>query len=307
MSISLRTEQKPETISFNKAVVTHPRLSAGLKAINQIHCSHSSKPKGLIVLGETGTGKTTLTREYVRKFECGFDTIRDKRPVLLVETPPSNSVDTFYAAILEKLGDLGYDKGRAVAKRKRIVRLVKELGVEILIFDEIQNLLPENAQASTRKISNTIKSLMNTLKIPVVLVGLPSSIELLHSQPELQGRFSRPFLISALKYQTSKQKQYFCNYLKALQGRLGVETDDLYSDDMAKRFYVASGGYVREISNILDTTLECSNLSKKLSADDYAKGFAMSCSNGLADSMNPFLDDISTVDAHIDMVLNRRR
>jgi type II secretory pathway predicted ATPase ExeA len=306
MSLQLRTKQKSATVAFNQAVVAHPRLAAGLLAINQIHCSYASTPKGLMVLGETGTGKTTLAREYERKYACSFDVIRDKKPVLLIETPPSNSVDTFYSAILEKLGDLAYDKGRAVSKRKRIERLIKELGVEVLIFDEIQNLLPENAQASTRKISNIIKSLMNTLRIPVVLVGLPSARELLHAQPELQGRFSRPFVIQALKYHTPKEKEYFCNYLKGLQGKMQIDTENLCSEKMAKRFYVASGGSVREISNILDTTLECSDISKKLTADDYAKGFAMSCSNGLAEVMNPFLDDMCKVDAHIDMIMKRR-
>jgi hypothetical protein len=68
---------------------------------------------------------------------------------------------------------------------------------------------------------------------------------------------------------------------------------------MAKRFFAASGGYAREIANIIDTTFEISDLIKKFEPQNYARGFAISCSNGLADEFNPFIAPIDEVDRHV--------
>ena len=172
------------------------------------------------------------------------------------------------------------------------------------MFDELQNLLPQNAQASTRKISNTIKSLINTLNIPIVLAGLPSAEVLLESQPEIQGRFSRPYRLTPMMYGSDGDKEYFHTYLEELQDLMPetIKTVDLFAPEMAKRFYVASGGYAREIANIIDTTFEISDLSKKLDLGHYARGFAISCSNGLAEECNPFTDPLNIVEKQLSIL-----
>lgn len=284
----LTTELKPETIAFNKAIIEHPRFKAGIAMINQVHRFHNSKPKGLMVLGPTGTGKTTILEEYRRRYQVAPQEDREIKPIILVDTPASNSVDVFYSAILEQLGAPDFERGRAPLKRKKIIRLTKELQVQLIIFDEIQNLLPVNAQASTRKVSNTLKALMNTLKIPMVLAGLPSAENLLLTQPELGGRFLRPYRLIPMMYHNDEHRTYFQSYLRSLQAILPVETVDIFEPEIAARFFLATKGHARDISYTIDMTLENSDLSKPLQASNYAIGFGLACSNGLAEEFNPF-------------------
>jgi len=104
-----------------------------------------------------------------------------------------------------------------------------------------------------------------------------------------------------MMYETGEDIEYFHTYLKDLQELMpnSIKTVDLYESDMAKRFFAASGGYAREIANIIDTTFEMSDLTKKLEPQHYARGFAVSCSNGLADELNPFTAPIDEVDRHV--------
>ena len=126
-------QQKPETIAFNQAIVNHPKHKVGIEIIRQIHKTHSSRAKGIMILGHSGTGKTTLLRTYKKQFQVGSDLIRDIKPVILVEMPASSSVDVFYSAILEQLGDPCFDAGRITSKRKRDQRPCK--GARCSAFD----------------------------------------------------------------------------------------------------------------------------------------------------------------------------
>lgn len=252
-----------EAIMFSRGLVEHYNFKVGLYKIKSTHKTYTTDPRGLMIVGQPGVGKSRLASVYRSKFAKASTDERDCNTVLLVEMPSSCSIDWFYTKILESLGDPDPQSGRAPHKEQRILRLFKGQEVELLIIDEIHNLLPGDITGvQTRKIATTIKSLMNQTKVPIVLMGEERATALMSIDKAIESRFKTVYRLTNMGYKTPDERKYFIEYLKSVQSLLVTSCIDFSTNDFALRMYAASAGNVREIKHIVT---ECiGSLSKKL-------------------------------------------
>lgn len=284
MTLILNTQCRAEAIEFSNAVLEHIRFQEGLIAINQVHKTYHRTPKGMFVVGLPGTGKSRLIQHYQEKFNIRDRSMRDYCPVLIVDVFASNSVDQFYQSILTALGDPEPSKGRIGAKLHRIQKLVEKLEVELIIFDEIHNLLPENVGASSRKIANTIKTLMNQLKVPMILVGEPEAVTLRIDHKSIAGRFPSTHEVKPLSCKGEREIEYFKSYMRGLSSLISLDTVPLDTTEMVFRFMLATRGLPREISEILTKAIELCD-SDKVCMIDLVRSHSLLTNNV---SVNPF-------------------
>ena len=285
--LELNTKSSIAAIDFSLKVFEHERFQHGLIAINQIHKTVHRTPKGMFVVGLPGTGKSRLIKYYQDKFNTRDRSMRDYCPVLIVDVFASNSVDQFYQSILTALGDPEPAKGRVGSKLHRIQKFVEKLEVELIIFDEIHNLLPENVGASSRKVANTIKTLMNQLKVPMVLVGEPEAEMLRQDHQAIAGRFPSTFKLIPLSCRGESEIEYFKGYMGGLADMMQVDAVPLDTLDMVHRVYLATGGKAREISELLTKAIElCDN--DKVSMTDIARSYSLVSHSPLGFVGNPF-------------------
>lgn len=285
--LKLDTQSRVEAIEFSLSVFEHERFQLGLLAIAHIHKTFHRTPKGMFVVGLPGTGKTRLAKYYQERFNTRDRSMRDYCPVLVVDVFASNSIDQFYQSVLTALGDPEPAKGRVGAKFHRIQQLVKKLEVELIIFDEIHNLLPENVGASSRKIANTIKTLMNQLKVPMVLVGEPEAEMLRQDHQAIAGRFPSTFKLTPLSCRGEAEIEHFKVYMRGLAEMMRVDTIPLDTLDMVHRIYLATGGKAREISELLTKAIELCD-SNKVGMNDLVLSYSLVSHSPLGFKGNPF-------------------
>jgi DNA replication protein DnaC len=285
-----RNPASEEAIMFSQGLIEHFNFQVGLYKIKSTHKTYTTDPRGLMIVGQPGVGKSRLATVYQRKFAKPSCDYKNHNTVLIVEMPSSCSIDWFYTKILSALGDPDPQTGRAPHKEQRILQLFKAQEVELLIIDEIHNLLPGDISGvQTRKIATTIKSLMNQTKVPIVLLGEERATALLSIDKAIESRFKTVYRLTNMGYNSAEERKYFKEYLASVQGLLKTPCVAFDSSDFALRMYAASAGNVREIKHIVTESI--GSLSKNQSSIDYkilAYVFSEMGANPLRLTENPF-------------------
>ncbi len=312
-----RFRRKPETQAFQSEVIRHPMFKRGLQVIEQVHGSFEpiasepglitrlidgAEPEGAIILGNTGSGKSTLLRNYLHSsFEPGNDECSRVR-VLYVEVVHKATTKKVTSTMLQLLGGKHWKSGTEFVQYTELKQLLWEQGVEMIIFDEINNLLPRSAGRSTMDVCDFFKMLMNQTKIPLVLAGTEEAEGVILSNKELANRLNAVHYMKYFSLAPSGAKSDpFKQYMGLIEQAIPVKSTSLTEADMLKRFYVASRGEARCISLIVSSTLQHADLSKPLKLNDYAKGYLKGLrQRGL--SPNPFdslhlADDLMAIHA----------
>jgi len=234
--------------------VASPRINGILKEIE--NCRVDSKvarePRSMLLIGETGAGKTTIIEKYLEKFPA-FDTDERKViPVFKSELPSKITPRALAQTMLSEMGDPDPDSGNEVALTRRLVKLIKETGVELIIIDEFQHLLKPDCKKYMDFVSNWIKSLLNNAKVPILLAGTPDSESILATNAQLETRIS---LVEELKYYSWAEEPdriEYRQFLKMVDKALPFEKPaNLQDPDRAIRFFAASVGMPRHTMRLI--------------------------------------------------------
>lgn len=244
----------------------------------------------MLLVAQTGSGKTTVLRYYEKKFPRVTARTGTRIPVLRVDTPESPTVKTLAEAILFAMGDPSATKGTATAMTNRIIHFFKECSVELLLIDEFQHFYDGRRFAESGRVSDWLKNLINKVGIPVVLAGLPRSIAVVNANPQLRRRFGAPHYMEPFGYDTREQQLEFRGVLNGIQSRLPVPCIDISEPSMAQRFYYASHGLLDYVVKIIDDAVSrgCKGADGKLVQQDFELAFKRAVWLDAPDHLNPF-------------------
>lgn len=144
----------------------------------------------LLIIGESNNGKTTILKQFYRKFgEAHLENeVNLVVPIVFIQAPPTSNEKDLYIALLDSFALPIKMSDSATALRYQVIHAFRECQVKILIIDEIHSLLSGTARQQ-RQIMNCIKFLCNELQIPIVLSGTPDAVRILHTDPQHASRF----------------------------------------------------------------------------------------------------------------------
>ena len=143
----------------------------------------------LLVTGESGTGKTTLCKAMVERYPHASLPERDVIPVLFVPMPSTATIASVAEAMLRHLGDPAPTTGTTSAKTARVARLARACAVELILFDEANHIQDRGQLPTQYMVGDWLKSLMDDVQVPTVLLGLPRVENLLRVNEQLRRRF----------------------------------------------------------------------------------------------------------------------
>lgn len=178
---------------FNREHLLFPPYVAAFQQIDGLISFYreTGVAQHLLILGESGSGKTTLCRDITRKYPRFVLPEQDVVPVLHVPIPSAATIASATEAMLARLGDPAPGIGTNSAKTTRAIKLARTLKVEILLIDEAQHIQDRGRLATQYLVGDWLKTVIDELDVPTVLLGLPRTEQLLQVNEQLRRRFSQ--------------------------------------------------------------------------------------------------------------------
>ena len=144
------------------------------------------RARGMIVQADCNNGKTALAHLIDRRFQpvdgntgpCAISismtAVRDAR--------------TVYGRILEKLGGPVLVSHKISDREMVVLNLLERVNCRLLILDEVQDLT-FGSEKDQQRVLQSIKTMMNALRLPVLALGTSRAGHWFRSDPHLAARF----------------------------------------------------------------------------------------------------------------------
>ncbi len=291
---------KAKLHQINTLFVATPQLQEILNDIKQARSiaeltEYEMEPDCILVTGEPGVGKTTLIKQYVKANPRIEEESGSHIPVVASGLPSVRTGRALGSQLLYDLGDpLEGRYGDAKDFANRLSKQFIAARTKIAILDDFHNSIQTQNFTVVRDVADYIKILINKLRRPIVLFGLPWSDYIFEVNPELKRRFT---FTHEMKNYTLNEFDVFQNFLLKVQEKLPIEVDeDLWRTERAFRLFAASEGNVCSLVKMLIRPAatqavlqghECLTLEHLI--------YACRKTLKLHDELNPFLSDISKV------------
>lgn len=277
--------------------VQYPRVLNILREIG--HCQRRAKlageAEGVLITGDSGAGKTTLRKHYARDFPRLVTKAGTMVPVLVVVVPVPATPKSLATELLTALGDPGADKGTLISRAYRLRLLLKQCGVELIILDEFQHFQDRDSNKVLRTISDWLKVLMDETGVPIVLIGMPYSENVLDApgHEQLRRRFPTRIQLNPFTWSTADGRMEFRKFLKGIDDALPFPQPSHLADlELAFRCYSVCQGIIGPLMTVirraaylaLEKSLDC------LSLDILAQAYDERVAANNPGRNNPFFD-----------------
>ncbi|MBM5575316.1 TniB family NTP-binding protein [Deefgea sp. CFH1-16] len=239
-------------LALKNIYIQYPRFTALLSEVERVHQESdiSSEPLCMILTGETGTGKSTLIAQYLKRWPREVTDEGLRIPVLKAEVPLPATISAMVSSMLGALGAVNPTRGKVEERRIRLVELVRRCGVRLIILDEFQHLVERGTPSKIAQVADWIKSLINELGIPFVLVGVPTAKAVLEHSDQLARRFKIRRGIMPMDF--IKSPQEFMKLLELYDQKLPFSKQSgLAEPGIAERVFLATRGVFGHLATLL--------------------------------------------------------
>lgn len=177
-----------------KRWITHLPASRTLERLREaFEQEPGDRMRNLLVLAESGMGKTMLLRKFHRDHALPFDAAAgvQRHPVVLMLMPEDPSEEAFYIQLLKAIGApvMLPSRRQRITTRETAFRLLRELGTRMLMIDEINSILVGTARQQ-RYFLQMLRFLSNELQVALVCAGVPEARYALLADPQIRNRFA---------------------------------------------------------------------------------------------------------------------
>ncbi|MEH6464380.1 MAG: TniB family NTP-binding protein [Shewanella psychromarinicola] len=293
--------QEIKSFAFPEDMAIHPSLLQAWQRINEVHQMYSlpSRNKGQIIYGSSGEGKTFLVKNYQKLYPPIVTPEKTLIPVFYCRFKEAKkSIDDILRFLISALG-VTPPKGRTQAGElsAQFYKLIDDLGVQLIILDEIQQVLPDKDSVTAMNTLKYFCGLLDELKPSIVFIGSDRATRLLtfgktdkttDDNEQLSRRMFRSIKIGRLAPSTDE----WINCINWFVLKIGLEPLTDTDHDLIDRIYLAYG-FGRSMSTLDDLFLsEPSSLKTKTELLDFLfKNFEKNCHVSETDGhfvVNPF-------------------
>jgi replication-associated recombination protein RarA len=233
--------------------VAFPRAGVAVEELERrFHYPTCARMPCMLLYGDSGMGKTMILEKMERQHPKSYDERRGitKRPVLIVQMPASPNERRFFTRILEVLGAPYSMREQIGVLEGRVIRLLKDLGTQLLFIDEVHHLLA-GSHRDQRRALNLLKFLTNELKIVIVAVGTSDAFHALQTDVQVASRFE-PLLIPRWT-ETDAFRAFVVAYGKLLPLR---KPSAFGEPDMIRTLITQSAGITGRVTGLLGRAAE---------------------------------------------------
>jgi energy-coupling factor transporter ATP-binding protein EcfA2 len=245
--------------SFNNEYLEFPPFVSAFNEIDRLVQLYrqTGVAHHLLVTGESGTGKTTLCKALADRYPRSSVPERDIVPVLIVPIPPAATIASVAEAMLARLGDPSPSTGTSSAKTARAVHLARACSIELLMFDEANHIQDRGQSPTQYMVGDWLKSLMDNIQVPTVLLGLPRVNDLLRVNEQLRRRFTKHLQMALGQDPDDSIESQCLRLFASLTPSLPVpfNKESMSWNELALRLYAATDGRVAFVKSLLLGTI----------------------------------------------------
>jgi hypothetical protein len=226
--------------------IGYPRA---LEALNRLEALFTwpikQRMPNLLIIGPTNNGKSMIIEKFRRTHPPISEEERENIPVLSVQMPSEPSPTRFYTSLLIAIGAPFRPRERLPELEHRALRLLRAVGVRMLVIDELHNVLAGKGNTQ-REFLNLIRFLGNELRIPLVGVGTYEAYLAIRSDSQLENRFE-PITLPLWE-----EGENFYSLLTSFMVTLPLRRHSLISTpNMARYLLTQSEGTIGELARFL--------------------------------------------------------
>lgn len=231
-----------------KPFVRHAMINAIFERLGEALDDYPTEGDShILIYGQSGMGKSKAAELFAQQ-HCRPDDPNEPVahvPVMYVSMAGVTSGRGLLMVIMNRLGAPYSASSSAEALYPIVVRLLSQVGVKVLIIDEIHHVAYGNRLERLKALS-VIKGLGNDLKFTIVGCGIPDALLALKWDPQLERRFE-PIRMPRW---TAAEETY--GFLNSLETTLPLRKPSYLSDDpLAEWIIDQSEGLTREITHIV--------------------------------------------------------
>ena len=277
----------PEMIRYPRYKALHADIRT-CQAISKL----GGEPQCMALEGITGTGKTTLVRDYTAAYpreECEDGAYV---PVLYMGMPSPATVKGTASKLLECLGDPAADRGTLFSLDQRLINFLPACGVTLVILDDFHHLIDCDSDKVIGKVSEWLKVLIKEAGVPFLVVGIEGRVErVLQANSQLSRLFAvRETLAPFTQEDAAGQAEwhYFVHYAELL---VGVSLScGLPRAEILGRLHYATLGVAANLLNLFRGASQLGSAagSEVLSLETLSRTFDKRLSKHVAPRVNPF-------------------
>lgn len=271
----------------------------------------SGRHSGLALIGPTGSGKTA-TVQYVERWLRDELNLRvdDPSPLPIVLTTTRSTSKSLVSNVARAGGDPLAGTRTQDDEELNLRDTAPRMQVHGFAFDELHNAFAAKSESELARMAMTLKTLANSLSMPLIAMGINGLEDYLDAHPELRQRFERRVYLDDPEVSSADDVRDMRKLLAAMNAVVPCEADCvLATQDMLVRVLLAAECRFGSVINLVRSACAfgAMNRQPQVTLENFCSAYGeVAPKNKRKPEDNPFLMPIDTAKSLVKQMQSRR-